>query len=593
MGLDVLQVLNPDTLVVTEEVQHVLQVGERGPAGATGPQGPQGIQGIQGEEGPQGEQGPQGLQGLQGIQGIQGIQGPPGDDGVGVPAGGLTGELLAKNSNTDYDTEWIDPATVGVTDHGALTGLADDDHVAYHTDGRALTWLGTRSTSDLPEGSRLYYTDERVDDRVAALLIQGSNVTLAYNDVANTLTVSAAGGSPGGSTKQVQYNNAGAFGGATGFEYQSGSSPNVLIVSQATTHVPLVVRGIASQSANLAELQNSSGTVQLAVDPSGYLFQGATRLLHTSGAQNFFAGQGAGSLTTTGGLSVGLGFSALTNITTGYYNTAVGYQSLLAATTADGNTAVGYLALGATTSGAYNVGIGLQALRSNTTGTYNQALGASALFSNLSGAYNVAMGPNALFASTGSNNVGVGYGALYSTTSGARNTAVGEFVGAANTTGSRNTFLGNEADATVGNLTYACAIGSNAIVGASNSLVLGGTGAAAVQVAINRTIPGAQLDINIGAAATKGLIVQGAASQSANLQEWQNSSAAVLGEVGPTGNLAVGGAGSYGGGDKVVFLKDAATVPSTNPTGGGVLYSEGGALKWRSSAGTVTTIAPA
>jgi hypothetical protein len=84
-------------------------------------------------------------------------------------------------------------ATGLVTSHSALTGLGADDHAQYHTDARALTWLGTRSTSDLPEGTRLYYTDERVDDRVAALLVQGANVTLAYNDAAGTLTVSAAG----------------------------------------------------------------------------------------------------------------------------------------------------------------------------------------------------------------------------------------------------------------------------------------------------------------------------------------------------------------------------------------------------------------
>ena len=34
-------------------------------------------------------------------------------------------------------------------DHGALIGLGDDDHTQYHTDGRALTWLGTRSIADL------------------------------------------------------------------------------------------------------------------------------------------------------------------------------------------------------------------------------------------------------------------------------------------------------------------------------------------------------------------------------------------------------------------------------------------------------------
>lgn len=40
---------------------------------------------------------------------------------------------------------------------------------------------------------------EYVDDRVAALLIAGANVTLAYNDGANTLTVAASGGGGGNS----------------------------------------------------------------------------------------------------------------------------------------------------------------------------------------------------------------------------------------------------------------------------------------------------------------------------------------------------------------------------------------------------------
>ena len=44
-----------------------------------------------------------------------------------------------------------------VTNHGALTGLSDDDHLLYHTDGRALTWLVTRSTDDITEGSANYY----------------------------------------------------------------------------------------------------------------------------------------------------------------------------------------------------------------------------------------------------------------------------------------------------------------------------------------------------------------------------------------------------------------------------------------------------
>ena len=40
-------------------------------------------------------------------------------------------------------------------------------------------------------------------------------------------------------------------------------------------------------------------------------------------------------------------------------------------------------------------------------------------------------------------------------------------------------------------------------------------------------------------------------------------------------------------------LSNAQTVPTTNPSGGGILYAEAGALKWRGSSGTVTTIAVA
>ena len=51
--------------------------------------------------------------------------------------------------------------------------------------------LSNHSTSNLTEGTNLYFTDERVDDRISSLLVAGSNITLTYNDVANALTISA------------------------------------------------------------------------------------------------------------------------------------------------------------------------------------------------------------------------------------------------------------------------------------------------------------------------------------------------------------------------------------------------------------------
>ena len=59
------------------------------PRGKTGPQGPQGEPGADGKTGPQGPAGP------------------------GVATGGTTGQVLAKKSNTNYDTEWINPTSGG------------------------------------------------------------------------------------------------------------------------------------------------------------------------------------------------------------------------------------------------------------------------------------------------------------------------------------------------------------------------------------------------------------------------------------------------------------------------------------------------
>jgi hypothetical protein len=71
-----------------------------------------------------------------------------------------------------------------------------------------------------------------------------------------------------------------------------------------------------------------------------------------------------------------------------------------------------------------------------------------------------------------------------------------------------------------------------------------------------------------------------------NAMEWNAS--------GNMGFLNLGaGAGSYGAGAGVFFIANRTTAPSSNPTAGGILYAESGALKWRGSGGTTTTIAAA
>jgi hypothetical protein len=85
------------------------------------------------------------------------------------------------------------------------------------------------------------------------------------------------------------------------------------------------------------------------------------------------------------------------------------------------------------------------------------------------------------------------------------NTGVGEYAGVtasfanANVTGANNTFIGyGSGPGTPTQLNNATAIGANALVTASNALVLGGTGAYAVNVGIGTTAPQKPLEVATG-----------------------------------------------------------------------------------------------
>ncbi|HEV2468646.1 MAG TPA: hypothetical protein VGS78_05595, partial [Candidatus Sulfotelmatobacter sp.] len=106
-------------------------------------------------------------------------------------------------------------------------------------------------------------------------------------------------------------------------------------------------------------------------------------------------------------------------------------------------------------------------------------------------------------------NVAAGYKALNNDTTGSFNVAVGNFAGQSGDgspmTGNNNTFVGGGAEASYGSngsgpLTNATAVGSNAVVGESNALVLGSVcclnnATSNTKVGIGTTTPGATLDV--------------------------------------------------------------------------------------------------
>jgi hypothetical protein len=122
----------------------------------------------------------------------------------------VAGTNITLTYNDVSNTLTIDAAGGGggVTDHGALTGLADDDHTQYLTEARASALHYTHGEVDilLADKSDLGHThtaanvtdfNEAVDDRVNGLLVAGTNVTLTYNDAGNTLTIASSGGGSG------------------------------------------------------------------------------------------------------------------------------------------------------------------------------------------------------------------------------------------------------------------------------------------------------------------------------------------------------------------------------------------------------------
>ena len=63
-------------------------------------------------------------------------------------------------------------------------------------------------------------------------------------------------------------------------------------------------------------------------------------------------------------------------------------------------------------------------------------------------------------------------------------------------------------------------------------------------------------------------------------------------EADTNGSIGLNG-WSLGGSSGAMFIANANTAPTSNPTGGGIMFVEGGALKYRGSSGTVTTLGPA
>ena len=207
--------------------------GATGPTGATGLTGPTGLTGSTGPAGLTGSAGPTGATGAEGIQ--TSATAPintsilwadtmtTGAAGT-VPSGGTIGQVLAKNSGTNYDTEW---ASVGSAARPLLTSGAYLDGTGLVLNGLTANYASTPDSAALsitgdidikvkvtladwtPSGARAFVAKRNTTSTISYLLyIQSGALRLATSPdgtATNTVEgISVATGIADGSTKWVR-----------------------------------------------------------------------------------------------------------------------------------------------------------------------------------------------------------------------------------------------------------------------------------------------------------------------------------------------------------------------------------------------------
>jgi hypothetical protein len=378
--------------------------------------------------------------------------------GTGLTTAPTLGQILVGNSSSGYTLSATSTFGIALSDTtGTLAVNRGGTNITNPSAagvllgsyaGGSYQQLATSSlgllTTNVAEGSNLYYTDVRVNS-----YINGST-TIPKTYTANTFTAA------NNFTSTLALGSTTPFG-ILAVNNTGGSNAFVIGSSSATSF-------IVDQNGNVGIATTSPWTT---LSVSG----------NTDAQKYYLAGQLLAQATST--------------------NTFYLAGSIPTAASVSGtnNIFLGSSAGQANTSGSFNEFIGSSAGASNTTGADNIFIGDASGSLHQTGNNNILIGSGAgLFNVSGTALSALGFDALELTT-GASSTALGYKAGITNSTGNFNTYLGYQADASANNLSNATAIGANAIVGASNSLVLGGTGANAVNVGIGTSTPYAALSV--------------------------------------------------------------------------------------------------
>ena len=378
---------------------------------------------------------------------------------------------------------------------------------------------------------------------------------------------------------------------------------------------------------------------------------------NTEGIYNSAMGMNALRSNTTGGNNSAMGLNALRSNTTGGYNSAMGMQALRSNTTGGYNSAMGMHALQSNTEGNYNSAMGMQALYDVTDGIYNTGVGFNTGCGITTGDYNTIIGAQVTGLAADLQDTVIiadGHGnatsiRMYSTTTGTGfgTTHPDRALDVLNGTGAPQiratytdgTYYTDFETKSNGNFLVTLTSPLFTITGsAATTLKLESTSGDAGENAFyannlsTHASSRAAIEFKTGINAEiwqwfarNGSFWCGAAGVADYLQVsrgswiWTTSGSGIFtwneggvdsdfrieGDTLPyafwldasaaTENIALltGSAPNWQTMDGGIFIGDCSTAPTGNPASGGFLYVEAGALKYRGSSGTITTIAAA
>ena len=158
-------------------------------------------------------------------------------------------------TNTEVDENFtnLNDDKLESTDLSVSTGVASGGGSLSYSSGvftfapadvsSYITDLSSFTTTDLTEGANLYYTDERVDDRVNALIVPGLGITKTYDDTAGTLTIDSD------TIEELCKNGTGSTILKGTPVYQTGTAGNAMVIApaDASSAATMPAVGVLSQ----------------------------------------------------------------------------------------------------------------------------------------------------------------------------------------------------------------------------------------------------------------------------------------------------------------------------------------------------------